>query len=120
LKKSVIALVILNTSFSFVQIVLAFLVKPFLYWLVPIVAFLGFPLGYKEQQKGYAKQDGNQVSALGILFLVNCAYFILIGILFLFAPTDIFTIEIMILSASILTAGNFEELGKFVVYIREE
>lgn len=118
MKKSVITLVILNTSFGFTQFVLAFLVKPFLYWLVPVIGSLGFPLGYKEQQKGYAKQDGNQVSALEKLFLVNCAYYILIGILFLYAPTDIFTIKTMILIASMLTAGDFEELGKFVAYIR--
>lgn len=120
MKKSVVLLVIVNTSSGFIQIALAFLVQPFGYWLVPLLVCLGLLAGYKEQQRGILKQDGNQVRYLGILFLINCVFFLLIGTLFLYAPTDSFTMSLMILNSTIITFGNFEELGKFIAYRKGE
>ncbi|TFG32591.1 hypothetical protein EU528_03100 [Candidatus Thorarchaeota archaeon] len=120
MKRSVAALVIVNTACGFIQIALVFLVQPLGYLLIPLLSGLGFLAGYKAQQKGPLKQDGNQTSLLVILFLVNCAYFLLIGIFFLYARIDSFLIGIMIINMSLITFSNFEELGKTIAYIRNK
>lgn len=117
MKTSKLFILICNVVCGFIQLILAFIVEPFLILVFPLFAIAGIAVGYKTT---YFSDFLYQTISLVVMLVTNLIFFILVAIIHLYNPADVYSIQLMLMSMLLFFFWNFVGAGGLLSMWREK
>jgi hypothetical protein len=116
LKTNRAPVLICNGVCGFIQLVLAFIVRPFLILAFPLLAIVGIALGYKHWKTHLSNK--NTSYCLMFMPFFNLLFFIAMEIIHLYDPADVYTLQLILTSLLPIMFWNFIGVGGLLAISR--